>query len=69
MGSLRRAVTVAGVTGGLLYLFGFPGWISFGICVVAFLSTGGVVYAKIVVKTLPRDLWFVLKLVTLSGSG
>ena len=52
-----KALLAAAVTCSLLYLVGFPGWAALAFGTLVFLKMGGLQYTKIVVKTLPRDLW------------
>ena len=52
-----KGLLVGAVTGSFLYLVGFPGWVAVAFGVLGFLGMGGLHYSKLVVKTLPRDIW------------
>ena len=52
-----RGLLIATVTSSLLYFAGFPVWAAVAFGTLGFLRMGGLHYTKIVVKTLPRDLW------------
>ena len=53
-----------GVIGGVttvvfLWLFGFPSWSALVFGTIVFLRMGGVQYMRLVMKFLPKDLWYV----------
>jgi len=52
-----KGLLVGAVTGSFLYFVGFPGWVAVAFGVLGFLGMGGLHYSKLVVKTLPRDIW------------
>ena len=52
-----KGLLVGAVTGSFLYLAGFPEWFALAFAALGFLGMGGLHYCKLVVKTLPRDLW------------
>ena len=52
-----KAAVTGFATGLLMRVFGVPTWLSFFFGSIAFMCTGGLHYFRLVVKTLPRDLW------------
>lgn len=52
-----KGLTAAAATGAFLFLAGFPMWAALVFGMLVFLGMGGLGYCKLVVKTLPRDVW------------
>lgn len=52
-----KGLMAAACTGAFLFLAGFPMWAALVFGMLVFLGMGGLGYCKLVVKTLPRDVW------------
>ena len=55
----RKGVIGGVTTAVFLWLFGFPSWAALLFGTIVFLRMGGVQYMRLVMKFLPKDLWYV----------
>ena len=52
-----KALLTGAATGLVMRIFGLPTWFSVAFGSLTFMATGGLLYIKLILKTLPRDLW------------
>ena len=52
-----KAFVTGLITGVVMRVFGVPTWLSLFFGTMTFMGMGGLLYTKLVFKTLPRDLW------------
>ena len=52
-----KALLTGVALGVVMRIFGVPTLVSLAFGSLTFMATGGLLYTKLVLKTLPRDLW------------
>ena len=52
-----KAAVTGVITGLVMRVFGVPTYIALFFGIMTFMGMGGLLYTKLVFKTLPRDLW------------
>ena len=52
-----KALLTGAATGLVMRIFGVPTWFSVAFGSLTFMAMGGLLYIKLILKTLPRDLW------------
>jgi len=52
-----RGLVIGIIATVFLWMIGFPAWVAGLFGTMGFLGMGGLVFVKLVIKTLPTDLW------------